>query len=59
MAFCRRYFSQDCFDVSSYLEDDSKLGSVINIVDMLLHVIEDSAEASMQHFESRVSAHTT
>ena len=41
-----------------FSEDDSKLDSVINKVDMLLQVI-DSAEASMQHFESCVvSAHT-
>jgi alpha-aminoadipic semialdehyde synthase len=37
-----------------YSEDDSKLDSVVKKVDMLLNVI-DSAEASMQHFDSRGS----
>lgn len=38
-----------------YSEDDSKLDVVISKVDMLLHVI-DSAEASMQHFDSRAAS---
>lgn len=36
-----------------YSDDNTKLDDVIKKVDMLLHLI-DSAEASMQHFDSRL-----